>query len=279
MRVLSRHAAHARGRLPAGVEVVEGDLRDRAAIQAALRGIDTVVSAATGFGPGGAGTAAVDERGNLELMSAAEATGARRFVLVSIHRAAAEHPMELNRRKFRAEEALRASGLDWRIVRPTVFAELWLDILGTPVIREKKATVFGDGKNPVNFVAIADVAAAVERAVFEDALSARVLEAGGPENMTLNDVVRLVASLAGVPARSRHVPTSVLRIASKALRPLRPDLSELIQAGITMASEDMTLDGGMGANGGIGATPLAEVAARLVEAQRSPRAQMRTLNR
>src|SRR5436853_7082588 len=123
----------------------------------ALQGVDAVVSAMTGFGPGGDGPRAVDHAANVTLIREAEAAGVRKFVLVSMCGAAADHPMELIRMKHRAEQALRTSNLDWTIVRPNVFMELWVGIVGDPIAKSGKAVVFGRGDNPINFNSAADV--------------------------------------------------------------------------------------------------------------------------
>src|SRR5260370_17223129 len=89
-----------------------------------MRGIDAVVSAITGFGPGGDGPRSVDFEGNRNLIRVAEAAGVDRFVLLSMRGAAAGHPMELARMKHRAGGALRASRLTWTIVPPPPFIYL-----------------------------------------------------------------------------------------------------------------------------------------------------------
>jgi NADH dehydrogenase len=148
--------------------------------------------------------------------------------------------MELKRMKFRAEEALRQSGLDWRIVRPTAFAELWLEILGGPVASGRKATVFGAGDHPVNFVAVEDVAQIVERVLLAPELTGATVTAGGPDNLTLDEVIELVASAAGRQASTRHIPVPMLKAAAAILRPVRPDFAGLMEAAVDMATADTT---------------------------------------
>ena len=170
--------------------------------------------------------ASVDRQGNQHLVDAAAASGAT-MVLVSVVGAAPDSPMELFRAKSAAEEYLSGAGIPWTVVRTTSFVELWDEMLG-------KAPVLGRGENPINFVAVDDVAAAVELACFDVDLRGRTLEIGGPENLTFHDLARLIAELRGEPARIRHVPRGVLR----ALAPL----SRRARAALTMDTEDMTFD-------------------------------------
>src|SRR5437660_4676467 len=130
VRVVTRDPDRARQRLGETPELAKGDARSPRTLEAALKDVDAVVSAMTGFGPGAPGPRAVDYEGNLNLIRAAESAGVRRFVLVSMHGAAPDHPMELARMKYRAEEALRASRLDWVSVRPHRFMDLWAGIAG-----------------------------------------------------------------------------------------------------------------------------------------------------
>ncbi len=242
VRVLTRDPARARQRLGETPQVAQGDARHPQTLEAALEGVDTVVSAMTGFGPGAPGPRVVDYEGNLNLMRAAEKAGVRRFVLVSIHGATADHAIELWRMKHRAEEALRASQLNWVIVRPNAFMELWAEIVGEPIFKEGKATVFGRGDNPVNFNSAKDVARFIELALFDPGLSRTILSVGGPENLTLNELVGAIERAAGRKAAVKHVPLPMMRLMALVMRPLKPDVAAMIQGGIAFDTVDMTFD-------------------------------------
>jgi len=242
VRVLSRDPSRARGRVPAEVELVAGDVRAASSLGPALAGVETVISAVTGFGPGGAGPQRVDLEGNDNLISAAAAAGVEHFILVSIHGAGADHPMELYRAKFKAEERLRASNLAWTVIRPTVFMELWAGIVGDSLIKGGTATVFGRGQNPVNFVSVRDVARFIELAVADRRLRGQVLEVGGPENLTLSEMVEVIAASSGRPPNTRHIPLAGLRVGAALLRPFRPDIAGLLRASAHMDTADMSFD-------------------------------------
>jgi uncharacterized protein YbjT (DUF2867 family) len=180
--------------------------------------------------------------GNATLIEAAEAAGVRHFILMSIHGAGPEHPMELYRAKFMAEQRLRQSGLEWTIIRPTVFLELWAGIVGDPLLKSGTAMVFGRGENPINFVSVHEVAKRVEQAVTDQALRGRIVEVVGPENLTLNRLVGIVAQSNGMQAKARHIPLAVLRLGAAALRPIKPDIAGLLQAAVLMDTTDMSLE-------------------------------------
>jgi uncharacterized protein YbjT (DUF2867 family) len=227
VRVLTRNANRARHLADLTIEIVIGDVRDPVSLGAAMQGVTTVVSAVQGFaGPGRVSPASVDRDGNAKLVDAASAAGAA-VVLMSVVGAAADSPMELFRAKYDAEQHLRATATKWTIVRATAFVELWAEILA-------KAPVFGRGDNPINFVSVRDVAALVERATVDTALRGQILEIGGPQNMTFNDLAVLVRDLRGRPRTIRHVPRWALR----AMAPL----ARQPRAAITMDTIDLTFD-------------------------------------
>lgn len=242
VRVFTRDPARAGGLVGDSAQLVQGDARNPQGFEAALDGVDAVVSAMSGFGAGAPGPKAVDRDGNLNLIKAAEAAGVRRFVLVSINGASPDHPMELMRMKFRAEEALRASRLDWVIVRASAFMELWAEIIGRPVVDAGKATVFGRGDNPINFNSAGDVARFVKLALSDTSLSRTTLSVGGPDNLTFNQLVGDIERVAGRKAVVKHIPLPVMRLLSLVMRPIKPDVAGMIGAGVAMDTVDMTFD-------------------------------------
>lgn len=242
VRVLSRDPARARAHVPAGIELVAGDVRVASSLEPILVDVETVISAVTGFGPGGSGPRQVDMQGNQNLIAAAAAAGVEHFILVSIHGARSDHSIDLYRAKFMAEETLRKSNLAWTIVRPTPFMELWAGIIGDSLIKSGTATIFGRGKNPINFVSARDVARFIELAVDDRRLRGKTVDIGGPENLTLSAVVEVIAACHGRQPRARHVPLTALRLGALLMRPFRPDLAGLIQASIRMDTAEMSFD-------------------------------------
>jgi uncharacterized protein YbjT (DUF2867 family) len=227
VRVLTRDPARAQHLAAGAVEIATCDVRDRAGMPEALQGVTTVVSVVHGFaGPGRVSPASVDRDGNANLVDAAREIGAD-VVLMSVVGASPAHPMELFRAKHAAEEHLRAGGGGWTIVRATAFVELWAEIM-------RKRIVFGRGENPINFVSVDDVAAVLERAVIDEGLRGRVIEVGGPQNLTFNELAGLMGEAHGRPAKIHHVPRGLLR----ALAPL----ARQPRAALAMDTIDMTFD-------------------------------------
>lgn len=109
----------------AGIDPVIADLESESDIASAVRGADAVVFAAgAGPGSGDARKKTVDLGGAVRLIEAAKAEGVSRYLIVSSMGAdkAPEDGSEgfgaYLQAKFEADEAVRASGLDYTVVRP-----------------------------------------------------------------------------------------------------------------------------------------------------------------
>jgi putative NAD(P)-binding protein len=120
---------------------------------------------------------------NRVLIQAAATAGVEHLVLVSVLGAAPDHPMSLHRAKHAAEQALQANGLAWTIVRPAAFLETWSAVIGAKLASNGQALVFGQGRNPVNFVSAHDVAAVVDLAIRDPSLRGQLLQAMAARNV------------------------------------------------------------------------------------------------
>ncbi|MDQ6682281.1 MAG: SDR family oxidoreductase [Chloroflexota bacterium] len=276
VRVVTRNAAAARRKVP-GLDVVEADIATRDEAIRALRGASVVVSAISGFASKG-GVRAVDLEANRTLAGAARAVGVEHFVLLSVSGASADHPIELFRMKHAAEEAVRACGVPWTIIRPSAYLETWLGLVGGPLVEKGKTLVYGRGRNPINFVSAGDVARFVELAITDPSLRGRSIEVPGPQNLTLDELVVIVQRATGLTGKVSHAPTPIMRILSVALRPLDPMRAGQIATAVVMDSRDMTLDGASAreAYPSIPMTSAEEVAERLFGSGRPPRGQPHT---
>lgn len=125
VRGLIRNPDHAEDLRAAGVEPVVVDLEsaDAAAVAAAVAGADAVVFAAgAGPGSGEARKTTMDRDGAVKLIEAAKANAIERYVIVSSRGADSSAQGDgfaaYLRAKGEADDAVRASGLAWTIVRP-----------------------------------------------------------------------------------------------------------------------------------------------------------------
>jgi uncharacterized protein YbjT (DUF2867 family) len=237
VRVVSRHArsfgSDSDPRF-AAAELVDADVTDPGQARSAIVGSTHVVAAMTGMDPRtGNGPEAVDRDGAIGLIDAAAETGCH-VVLVSVVGAAPDSPIELFRAKWSAEAHLRAAGLPWTIVRATAFAELWADILSSSAGRDGRARLFGPAHNPINFVRVADVAAAVVGATEDRTLVGQCVEVGGQDNISLTDLATRLTGRA-----PRHLPTALVRAVALGAQPFAPGVARIARQALAMEQVDL----------------------------------------
>jgi len=120
--------------------------------------------------------------------------------------------------------------------------ELWAQLIGQPILERGKITVFGRGNNPINFVAVEDVAHFVNIALEDPRARNRVIEIGGPENLTMNQVAEIFERASGRQAKKHHIPLPMMRIMSILMQPINPALSRQIRAGLYMDTANLRYD-------------------------------------
>lgn len=183
----------------AGAEIAAGDLKAPASLEAACRGVDVVITTANSALRGGDdNTDSVDHQGNISLIDAAEKAGVRQFVFVSASTVDPASPVPLFAAKARAEQHLRASGMDWTIIAPHIFMDVWFPmIVGGAVRQGRPIPVVGGGRRRHSFIAAQDVAAFTVAAVRHPAAKNQRLLIGGPAPMSWTDVVATSSEIVG----------------------------------------------------------------------------------
>lgn len=240
--VSTRDPARARDLVPAGVEVRRGDLAQPASLAETLRGADVVVASAHQMlGRGASRSEAVDDAGHRALIDTARATGVRHFVYVSVLGASRDHPVDFWRTKAAIEGYLRASGLQFTIVRPAAFMEIHAhELIGKAILAGRTASILGRGDRPMNFVAVRDVAAVIVRALGHPPFFGRAIDLGGPENLTQNEVAALYGRLAGRAPKVRHLPPAVLRPLAAIAGILHPGVARILRVSLAADAVDQT---------------------------------------
>ena len=130
VRILVRPASDAQALIDAGAKPVMGDLKDRASLDAAVDGVDTLITTANSAKRGGDDNPqTVDDQGNANLIEAANAAGVKHFVFVSSLGADASSQIPFVAAKAKTEQRLRESGLPHTIVAPNVYVDVWVGMV------------------------------------------------------------------------------------------------------------------------------------------------------
>lgn len=195
-----------------GAELATGDLKDRATLDEACRGVTAVLStvSATLSQVAGDSIATVDQDGQMNLVAAAEDAGVERFAYTSFTRHI-DSDAPLTNAKRVVENRLADGPLAYTILRPSFFMErafipmLGFDLAGGTVV------VYGSGENPISFVSVEDVARFAIAAVGTDAAARQTFEVGGPEALTQLEAIGVFEELTGRTFERSFVPEEALR--------------------------------------------------------------------
>jgi uncharacterized protein YbjT (DUF2867 family) len=210
VRALTRDpdAAKAQPLRALGVELVRGDLTDRAALDAALAGADGVFSVATPFEAGLEAEIAQGET----LGDAAKAAGVRHYVYSSVGGAERESKVPHFESKWEIENHLRSLDLPLTIVRPVYFFENFVGGWSMQPAGEGYTLAMPlSPARPMQGIAADDIGGFVAQAFADPAAwIGRELELAGDEH-TLPGYARAMARALGVPVEYVQVPWEAIR--------------------------------------------------------------------
>ena len=187
---------------------------------------------------------AINVEGTATMLRAAEEAGVRRFVYVSSMDVAHGREDAYARTKLEAEGRVRASSLDWMILRPTVVygpgARALLCKLVRMAARGLPTPLPGNGRQQVQPIAVSDLARLLARAV-NGPLDRRIFEAGGPRPVSYRQVVELAATISGKQPLPVPLPAMAMAPALFALEKLWPR-APLTWSKFQAATRSKTLD-------------------------------------
>ena len=213
--------------LPDAVESVTGDVTAYDSIEPAFEGQDAVVqlvALSPLFKAKGSGDPhdRIHRGGTEHCVRAAEAHGVDRFLQLSGIHADPDADTAYLRAKGRAEAVVRDSALDWTIVRPTIifgdgdeFAD-FVTLLTTPVV----TGLPGGGTVRYQPIYVGDAAPILADAATKAQHVGETYEVGGPEELTLAEVTRLIYRSRGSKTRVLPIPTALAKVGLRALNPV-----------------------------------------------------------
>lgn len=199
------------------VVALAADVESGAGIESAVLGADAVVHlVAIPREHGGRSLERVNVDGTRHVLQAAHAGGARRFVHLSALGVADDPQLRFLSSKWRGEQLVRESGLEWVVLRPSLLfgqGDGFFTLIRTTLTWWSPGIVAipGDGQTRFQPLAVDDLAFAIERCVSEPGRKESVYELGGPQYLTYRQIVRAVMDVTGKRRLMVNVPVPVLR--------------------------------------------------------------------
>ena len=241
--VLSHRREQARRGLPDAIEIRDADVTRRDGnLEAALRGVDAlVISLAFRNLPveaprRGRTFQLIDAAGTERLVDAARAVGVKHIVYMSGAGAAQNAARHWFRAKWRAEEAVRTSRIDWTIIRPT-----W--VYGPDDVSLNRFVGFAQrlpvvpmtnfGRQLLAPLFVDDIARLAADSLHDTNAVGQVFEIGGPETLPMREVISRALRVAGMRRPIAPAPAALIKLAVAPLRllpepPLTPDAVDFI---------------------------------------------------
>jgi NADH dehydrogenase len=207
-------------------DVVSGEGLDEA-----LRGAEAVVHlAAIPRESRGRTFDGVNVNGTARTLAAARTAGVRRVVHLSVLGAAEDPRLRYLHSKWRGEELVRSSEMEWVILRPSLLfgeGDGFFNLVKVTLTWWSPGVVAipGDGSTRFQPLSVDDLALAVERSLVDPERDGATYEIGGPEYLTYRQIVERVMAVTGKRRLKLNLPIpliSALTAVTDRLLPIFP---------------------------------------------------------
>lgn len=203
------------------VEVRHGDVTEPETLVGALQGCDAVIHL-VGIIREFPGQRITFNRMHIEatrnVVEAAESQEVRRYLQMSANGTRENAVSDYHKTKWQAEEAVRASSLDWTIFRPSLIfgpGDAFVNMLADMLRKLPVMPVIGDGKYRMSPVAVEDVAASFVKALTLQETVGKTFHCCGPASYSYDEVLDLIGSALGKTHVSKlHQPVFLMKTAA-----------------------------------------------------------------
>jgi uncharacterized protein YbjT (DUF2867 family) len=175
----------------------------------------------------------VDYQANRNLIDAAERTGVKKFIYVSMWGPEVIADLAITRAHERVVEDLAGSALDYAVVRPSGYFSDMGALMD--MAKRGRAFIVGPGNNRFNPVHGADVARVAVESVASDSIDHGV---GGPDVYTQCEAAELAFDVLGKPAKLTHIPMWLARGGVRIIGLLSTQFGDLAEFIVTAGEID-----------------------------------------
>jgi uncharacterized protein YbjT (DUF2867 family) len=201
LRALVRNEAKAADLQAAGVELIVGDFADADTVKRALDGAEKAFLLA----PNGEHQQAQEK----QFVDLAVAAGVKQLVKMSSLEAVADAQTAIPKIHWASEEYIRASGLDWTMIKPNFFMQNLLTSAATIKGQRKFFLPMADGTTGMSD--IRDIGAVCAEALTGEGHAGQSYEITGPEIVTFHDVAERFSQVLGEKVEYVAIPMEAYR--------------------------------------------------------------------
>ncbi len=241
------------------IQPIQANIRNQASIDRAVAGADMVVNLAGVMFPGGSQSfRAVHIDGAETVARAAAVAGAARMIHVSALGADADSDSKYAGGKGLGEAAVREHYPDASIIRPaTIFGpeDKFFNLFAMLATLSPVMPLLGGGHNRMQPVYVGDVAQAIAALLREGAPSSGVYELGGPQVLSMAELMAMVCEQTGRNRLMLPVPYALAKVQAFFLQLTPWDILTMDQ--VEMLKSDNVADGGLPGLAELGVTPTA----------------------
>ena len=198
-----------------GVDLHIGDVTDASSLRSAMEGVEAVVHLVAVIRErGGATFDVVNHQGTSNVAQAAREAGIQCLVHLSAVGLVDNPRFPYLRSKWRGEQAVVESGVPYTILRASIqFGEgdEFINTLAGAVKAFPIVPVAGDGSAHFQPISVEEVAECIAQAVDREELRGRVIEIGGPEHLSYNQILDTIARTYHIRRIKAHLPLAVMR--------------------------------------------------------------------
>lgn len=157
----------------------------------------------------------VNVAGTGRVVAAAEAAGARRFVHLSVLGAVDDPKLRYLRSKWRGEQLVRGSSMEWVILRPSLLfgeGDGFFNLIRVTLTWWSPGIVAipGDGSARFQPLSVDDLAVAIGASLTDPQRAGATYEIGGPAHLTYEEIVDRVMDATGKRRLRLHMPIPLI---------------------------------------------------------------------
>jgi uncharacterized protein YbjT (DUF2867 family) len=193
---------------------VYGNIQDIDSLERGMSGCDAVIHLVGIIREVGSNTfESVHFEGAKNTIEAAKVSKIKRFIHMSAEGTGLTAKSKYHKTKYRAEEYLKSSGLNYTIFRPSMLfgaEDKNFNVLSDLIRKSPFIPVIGDGNYRWQPVSVKNVAELFVSAIENQRAEKKVYEVRGPNVFTFNEVLDILMKILSVKRTKVHIPVSFI---------------------------------------------------------------------